>query len=95
LACEHAFNHQRPHEKKTSTEGNEGNEGGFVLRFLRFLLFQEIRVIHGIRGSVHLLAAGRAAFFAEIRPVLRSFSGGGNPPSFAKAAEGRQSAIVT
>jgi hypothetical protein len=42
-------------------------------------------------------------FKSAIRPVLRSFSGGGNPPSFAKASafagptadrtEGRQSAI--
>jgi len=30
---------------------------------------------------------------SAIRPVLRSFSGGGNPPSFAQPTEGRQSAI--
>ena len=30
---------------------------------------------------------------SAIRPVLRSFSGGGNPPSFAWPTEGRQSAI--
>jgi len=30
---------------------------------------------------------------SAIRPVLRSFSGGGNPPSFAGPTEGRQSAI--
>jgi len=39
------------------------------------------------------VAHSRLCVEAAIRPVLRSFSGGGNPPSFAWPPEGRQSAI--
>ena len=41
------------------------------------------------KASLDAPPSGQSA----IRPVLRSFSEGGNPPSFAEATEGRQSAI--
>ena len=37
--------------------------------------------------------SAKAGVKEDIRPVLRSFSEGGNPPSSAKATEGKQSAI--